>query len=184
MRHSTSILTVILVLTAMTAADSKVLAAYPEKPIRLVLPFPPGGGTDALARIIAPRLSDRLGQQIVVDNRAGAAGNIANGIVARAAPDGYMLLMGFSTTLMVNPQLYTLSFDVSKDLAPITQLATAQYFLVLHPSVTASSVEKFVALAEAKPGKLNYSSSGIGSPLHLAAELFKQRAGIHLVHIA
>lgn len=185
MRHSRSLLTVVLAVAALMLAGNKpVLAAYPDRPIRLVLPFPPGGGTDALARIIGPRLSDRLGQQIVIDNRAGAAGNIANEVVARAAPDGYTLLMGFSTTLTVNPQLYKLSFDVSRDLAPITQLATAQYFLVLHPSVSASSVKEFVALAKAKPGKLNYSSSGVGSPLHLAAELFKQRAGIDLVHVA
>ena len=109
-------------------------AAYPDRPIRLILPFPPGGGTDALARIYAPRLSESLGQPVIIDNRSGAAGNICNELVARAAPDGYTLGMGFSTTLTVNPQLYKLSFDVTKDLAPITQLATAQYILVVHPS--------------------------------------------------
>jgi tripartite-type tricarboxylate transporter receptor subunit TctC len=125
-----------------------------------------------------------LGQPFVIDNRAGAAGNIANEIVARAVPDGYTLLMGFSTTLTVNPQLYRLSFDVRKDLAPITQLATAQFFLVLHPSVEASSLKELIALAKARPGQLNFSSSGVGSPLHLAAELFSRRTGIELVHVA
>ncbi|MBI3938498.1 MAG: tripartite tricarboxylate transporter substrate binding protein [Betaproteobacteria bacterium] len=175
-----------LAVSALVVASAVHAAqpAYPTKPIRLVLPFPPGGGTDALARIFTPRLTESLGQTIVIDNRSGAAGNIANEIVARAAPDGYTLLMGFSTTLTVNPLLYKLSFDVHKDLAPITQLATAQYFLVLHPSVPAKSLKEFIALAKEKPGQLNYSSSGVGSPLHLAAELFKQRAGINIVHVA
>ncbi len=173
-----------LLLAASLCYTAPLLAQYPLKAIRLVLPFPPGGGTDALARIIAPRLAESMGQPFVIDNRAGAAGNIANEIVARAAPDGYTLLMGFSTTLTVNPQLYKLSFDVRKDLAPITQLATAQYFLVLHPSVQASSLKEFIALAKAHPRQLNFSSSGVGSPLHLAAELFSQRAGIELVHVA
>jgi tripartite-type tricarboxylate transporter receptor subunit TctC len=159
-------------------------AAYPTKPIRIVLPFPPGGGTDALARIIGPRLTERLGQPVVIDNRSGAAGNIANETVARAAPDGYTLAMGFSTTLTVNPQLYKLSFNVMKDLAPITQLATAQYILVVHPSVQATSVKELIALAKARPGQLAYSSSGVGSPLHLAGELFSQRAGVKLLHVA
>lgn len=156
---------------------------YPNKPIRVVLPFPPGGGTDALARIISPRLSEGLGQSIVIDNRPGAAGNIANEIVAKAAPDGYTLLLGFATTLTANPSLYKLPFDVIRDLAPVTQLGTAQFFLVLHPSVPAKSLKEFIALAKEKPGQMNYSSSGPGSPLHLAAELFKQRAGINIVHV-
>ncbi|MEA3155802.1 MAG: hypothetical protein QOK44_3391 [Betaproteobacteria bacterium] len=158
-------------------------AAYPTKPIRLVLPFPPGGGTDALARIIGPRLTESLGQPVVIDNRSGAAGNIANETVARAVPNGYTLGMGFSTTLTVNPQLYKLSFSVMKDLAPITQLATAQYILVVHPSVQAASVKELIALAKVRPGQLSYSSSGVGSPLHLAGELFSQRAGVKLLHV-
>jgi tripartite-type tricarboxylate transporter receptor subunit TctC len=173
-----------LVTAAVFLDGASVIAAYPEKPIRLVLPFPPGGGTDALARIMSPRLTENLGQPIVIDNRSGAAGNIANETVARAAPDGYTLLMGFSTTLTVNPQLYKLSFDVMKDLAPVMQLATAQYILVLHPSVQAASVKELIALAKARPGQLNFSSSGVGSPLHLAGELFSQRAGVKLVHVA
>jgi tripartite-type tricarboxylate transporter receptor subunit TctC len=173
-----------ILLVASLFYTAPLLAQYPLKPVRLVLPFPPGGGTDALARIIGPHMAERLGQPFVIDNRAGAAGNIANEIVARAVPDGYTLLMGFSTTLTVNPQLYRLSFDVRKDLAPITQLATAQFFLVLHPSVEASSLKELIALAKARPGQLNFSSSGVGSPLHLAAELFSRRTGIELVHVA
>ena len=169
---------------ALFFGSASAVAAYPEKPIRLVLPFPPGGGTDALARIMSPHLTANLGQPIVIDNRSGAAGNIANETVARAAPDGYTLLMGFSTTLTVNPQLDKLAFDVAKDLAPVTQLATAQYILVLHPSVQAASVKELIALSKARPGQLNFSSSGVGSPLHLAGELFSQRAGIKLVHVA
>lgn len=168
-----------------TGAAHAAQATYPTKPIRLVLPFPPGGGTDALARIISPKLTDLLGQTIVIDNRSGASGNIANEIVARAAPDGYTLLLAFSTTLTVNPLLYgKLPFSVQRDLAPITQLGTAQFLLVLHPSVPAKSVKELILLAKEKPGQLNYSSSGVGGPLHLAAELFKQRAGVNMVHVA
>lgn len=157
--------------------------AYPEKPVRLVLGFPPGGGSDTLARFMAPRLTATLGQPLVVDTRAGAAGNIASEFVVRAPPDGYTLFMGFATTLTVNPLLYKLSYDVQRDLAPIIHLGTTQYFLVLHPSVPAKSVKEFIALARQNPGKLNYASSGSGAPLHLAAELFKQRTGINLVHV-
>lgn len=157
---------------------------YPTRPIRLLIPFAPGGGADTLARIISPRLSEALGQQWVIDNRGGAAGNLAAETVARAAPDGYTVFMGFSTVLTVNPSLYKLSFNVEKDLQPVTLLATAQYILVLHPSVQASTLKDFIALAKQKPGSLNYSSAGVGSPLHLAAELFKKRAGVDMVHIA
>lgn len=158
---------------------------YPNKPIRVVLPFPPGGGTDALARIISPKLSEGLGQSIVIDNRPGATGNIAADIVAKSAPDGYTLFMSFSTVLTANKSLYSkLPFDPIRDFAPITQLATAQFILVAHPSVPAKSVSELIALAKAKPGSLNYASSGVGGPLHLAAEMFKRRAGIDMVHVA
>lgn len=165
---------------------SQVLAqAYPTRPVRMVLPFPPGGGTDALARIIGPRLSDALSQSIVVDNRPGAAGNIAAEIVARAAPDGYTLLLAFATVLTANPSLYRNPvFHAERDFDPITQIAVAQFILVVHPSVPVRSVAELIALARAKPGSLNYASSGVGGPLHLAAELFKSRAGIDIVHIA
>ena len=159
-------------------------SAYPTRPIRLLVSFPPGGGADTLARIVTPKFAQSMGQQWVVDNRSGASGNIAPEIVAHAAPDGHTVLLGFNTVLTVSPTLYKkLSFDVARDFLPVTQLAAAQYILVLHPSVPAGSLKEFIALAKAKPGQLNYSSSGIGSPLHLAAELFKNRVGVNLVHV-
>jgi tripartite-type tricarboxylate transporter receptor subunit TctC len=158
-------------------------AEYPTKPIRLLIPFAPGGGADALARIITPKLAESMGQQWVVDNRAGAAGNISAETVARAAPDGYTALMGFSTVLTVNPTLYKLPFDPARDLAPVTLLATAQYLLVVHPSVAAGSVKELAALAKQKPRALNFASAGVGSPLHLAGELFQSRAGVQLTHV-
>jgi tripartite-type tricarboxylate transporter receptor subunit TctC len=156
---------------------------YPSRPIRLLVPFAPGGGADALARILTPKLSESMGQQWVVDNRGGAGGNIAAETVARAAPDGYTVFMGFSTVLTVNPTLYKLGFDMARDLQPLTLLATAQYILVLHPSVQANNLKELVALLKAKPRSLNCASAGVGSPLHLACELFQKRAGVQLVHI-
>ena len=164
---------------AACAAD-----AYPVRPIRLLVPFAPGGGADALARILSPRLQETMGQAWVVDNRGGAAGNIAAETVAHAQPDGYTAFMGFNTVLTVNPTLYKLSYNVQKDLLPVTMLATAQYILVVNPSVPANSVKELIALAKQKPGALNYSSSGVGGPLQLAAELFSRRAGISMVHLA
>ena len=177
-------------LLCMIAAGVTVAGAaaadetYPTRPVRLLVPFAPGGGADALSRIITPKLHDALGQAWVVDNRGGAAGNIAAETVAKAAPDGYTVLMGFNTVLTVNPSLYKLPYSVTKDLQPVTLLATAQYILVIHPSVAATTLKEFIALAKQKPGSLNYASAGVGSPLHLAAELFKKRAGINMVHLA
>jgi tripartite-type tricarboxylate transporter receptor subunit TctC len=151
--------------------------------VRLVVPFAAGGGADTLSRIIAPKLSDALGQTWVVDNRGGAAGNLAAEIVADAAPDGHTVFMGFSTVLTVNPSLYKLRWNVERSFEPVTLLATAQYILVVHPSVKAGSLKEFVALARQKAGALNYASAGVGSPLHLAAELFKKRAGVDMVHL-
>ena len=166
--------------TVTLAADA---GAYAVRPIRLLVPFPPGGGADTLSRIITPKLSAALGQQWVIDNRGGAAGNIATETVAKAAPDGYTLLLDFSTALTVNPSLYKLPFDVIKDLQPIALLAGAQYMLVVHPSVKADNIKEFIELVKANPGKLNYASAGVGSPLHLAAELFKYRGGLNIVHV-
>lgn len=156
---------------------------YPTRPVRLLLPVAAGGGADVLARIITPKLQEALGQPWVVDNRGGAGGNLAMEIVARATPDGYTVLQGVNTFLTVNPILYKLSFSVEKDLQPVTLLATAQLILVVHPSVRANTLKEFIALAKQNPGSLNYASSGVGSPLHLAAELFKMRAGVNMVHV-
>jgi tripartite-type tricarboxylate transporter receptor subunit TctC len=150
----------------------------------MVLPFPPGGGTDALARVILPKMSQSLGQPIVIDNRAGAGGVLAADIVAKSTPDGYTLLMGSSTGVTAAPSLYKLPYDSIKDFTPITQFATAAFILAVHPSVAATTVNQLVALAKAKPGSLNYASGGIGSPLHLSAELFKSRAGVNILHVA
>lgn len=158
--------------------------SYPSRPVRLLVPFAPGGGADALARIITPRLHDALGQPWVVDNRGGAAGNLAAETVARANPDGYTVFEGFSTVLTVNPTLYKLPFSMEADLQPVTMLASAQYLLVVHPSVAANTLQELITLAKQKPNSLNYSTAGVGSPLHLAGELFKKRAGINMVAVA
>ena len=157
--------------------------AYPTRPVRLVVPFAAGGGSDAMARIISPKLTDALGQTWVVDNRGGAGGSLAAEIVAKAVPDGHTVFLGFATVLTVNPHLYKLAFDMGRDLAPATLLATAQYILVLHPGVPAATAKDFIGLAKQKPGGFNYSSGGVGTPLHLAGELFSRRAGIRMIHI-
>ena len=174
-------------IAAVAVSAGTALAAvpgdYPLRPVRLLVPFAPGGGADALARILTPKLTEAMGQQWVVDNRGGAGGNIAAETVARAAPDGYTVFMGFSTVLTVNPSLYKLAFSMEQDLQPVTLLATAQYILVVHPSVPASSVKDLIAVLKQKPKSLNFASAGVGSPLHLAAELFQRRAGVQMVHI-
>ena len=184
LRHFLAACVLLFAWVICSAASGAESIAYPTRPVRLLVPFAPGGGADTLSRIVTPKLHDALGQPWVVDNRGGAAGNIAAETVARAAPDGHTVFMGFNTVLTVNPSLYKLPYSVEKDLQPVTLLATAQYILVLHPSVSANTLKEFVALAKQKPGSLNYSSAGVGSPLHLAAELFKKRAGISMVHLA
>ncbi|MBI3918886.1 MAG: tripartite tricarboxylate transporter substrate binding protein, partial [Betaproteobacteria bacterium] len=131
------------------AADS----AYPARPVRLVVPFPPGGGVDATARIIAPKLSESMGQNWIVDNRLGAGGNVASEIVARANPDGHTVLMAIDTQLTANPSLYNLTFSVEKDLQPVVILAATDQILVVHPSVAAKTFKEFIALAKQKPGE-------------------------------
>ncbi len=150
----------------------------------MLLPFPPGGGTDGIARVILPKMSQALGQPIVIDNRPGAGGVAAADIVAKSAPDGHTLFMGSSTFVTATPSLIKLPYDAAKDFAPVTMFATAAFILAVNPQVAATSVSQLVTLAKAKPGSLNYASGGVGSPLHLAAELLKNRAGINIVHIA
>ena len=158
--------------------------AYPAKPIRLIVPFPPGGGVDGVARIAFQRLSELLGQQIVIDNRGGSVGMIAAAMAARAVPDGYTLFFGVTATQAITPHYYrTLPYDPVKDFAPVNLIAGAGYILVVHPSLAATTVKEFVALARAKPGALNFSSAGNGSTLHLTAELFRSMAGIDMVHV-
>ena len=155
---------------------------YPVRPIRMVVGFAPGGGTDLTARPVAAKLSDVLGQQVIVENRPGAAGNIATEQVARAAPDGYTILMGTIAALAINPSLYgNLRFDPETDLAPVIQVVDSTNVLALHPSVPASSVQELIALAKEK--SLSAGSSGVGATGHLAIELFNLMAGVKLVHV-
>lgn len=155
---------------------------YPDKPIRLVVPYAAGGGTDILARTVAGRVSEFLGQSLVVDNKGGAGGNIGADIVAKAAPDGYTLLMG-ANTIPINAALQKLPFDPVQDFVPVAALAAAPMVLVVHPSVAANSVRELIAQAKAAPGKLNYSNPGNGTPQHLAAALFSIMAGADITHI-
>ncbi len=170
---------------ALLVAQAQAAAAddYPSRPVRVLVPNPPGGGSDAVARILAQKLGERMGQQFVVDNRAGGGGIIANETVARANPDGYTLLLAFIGPVAISPALQKVPYDSVKDFMPVALVAAGQYMLVLHPSVPAKSLKDFVAYAKANPGKINYASAGNGSPLHLAAELFKARAGVNLVHV-
>jgi len=168
------------------AASAPILAQdYPTKSIRLVLGAAPGGSADAGARIIAPRLSQLLGQSVVIDNRPGANNNVATELVARAQPDGYTLLYAYSAALAVNPSLYEkLAFNPQKDFVPVQPIASFQFILVLNKAVAANSVKELVALIKSsKPGQFPYASAGVGSPNHLAAELFKSRTGVDFIHV-
>lgn len=164
------------------AAPAHAQPAYPSKPIRLIVPFPPGGGNDTVARGVGQRLSERVGQSVVIDNRGGAGGNIGMELAARAPADGHALVLGSFTTLVINPNVYKgLTFDTARDFAPITQLASSSLVLVIHPTVPSKTVKQLVALAKSQPGKLNYAAGSTAG--HLAGELFKMTAGIDVVHI-
>jgi tripartite-type tricarboxylate transporter receptor subunit TctC len=157
---------------------------YPVRPIRFVVPFTPGGSTDIVARVMAQKLSEVLGRQIVIDNRAGAAGNIAMELVAKSTPDGYTLVMGHIGTLCVNPSLYRkLPYDPVKDFAPISLVALVPNMLVVHPSLPPKSVPELIAYTKARPGQLNYGSTGPGGTPHLSVEYFKMMAGVDIVQI-
>jgi tripartite-type tricarboxylate transporter receptor subunit TctC len=156
---------------------------YPSKAVRVVVPFAPGGSTDFTARVISQQLSEQLGQSFVVDNRTGASGTIANGIVARSAPDGYTLMLADTSTTIVPGLFKSLPFDVARDFTPITQIIGGPNVLVVHPSLKANTLKEFIALAQANPGKLNYGSAGAGGLNHLMAELFKLAAKVNITHI-
>jgi tripartite-type tricarboxylate transporter receptor subunit TctC len=156
---------------------------YPSRPVRIVVGFPAGGATDIQARLMGQWLSDRLGQQFIIENRSGASGNIGTEAVARAAPDGYTLLQ-IVTPHAINAALYSnLSFDFIRDIAPVVCSARLGYVIVVHPSVPATTVPEFIAYAKANPGKINYGSAGPGTPQNIACELFKMMAGVNLVHV-
>jgi tripartite-type tricarboxylate transporter receptor subunit TctC len=165
------------------ARDVGAQDKYPSKPIRLVIPFPPGGGADAVARPLAPLMAEALGQSIVIDNRGGANGNLAAEIVAKAPPDGYTLLLA-NSSLTISRGLYAkLPFDPLTDLSPISLIGATPSLLATHPTVPARTVKEFVELAKARPGKLSYGSSGVGSTMHLGAALLQSMAGLDMVHV-
>jgi tripartite-type tricarboxylate transporter receptor subunit TctC len=170
-----------LLFAGMNLADAQ---PYPRRPVSLVVPFPPGAATDAFARVIARRMTDLLGQQMVVINRDGAAGVIGTDFVARAAPDGYTLVWGTSSGLAIMPALrQKLPYDPLRDFAPVSLGAKLAYVLVVHPSLPATNVKQLVAIARSRPGQLNFASAGTGGAPHLAGELFKTLAGIDIVHV-
>ena len=174
----------VLLLCAWLAASCAWAQPYASKPIKLVVPFPPGGSTDIFARPIAQRLSEALKQQVVVENRGGAGGTIGADAVAKSPPDGYTLLMGHIGTLAVAPSLYPkLPYDPRRDFAPVGMVASVANVLVVNPSVPARSVQELIALAKRDPDKLAYSSGGNGSAAHIAVELFKLRTGTRIVHV-
>ncbi|HET7595969.1 MAG TPA: tripartite tricarboxylate transporter substrate binding protein [Burkholderiales bacterium] len=172
------------IVAASLAGAALAQANYPTRPVRIIVPSSPGGGTDILSRLVAPGFSERLGQTAVVDNRPGAGSIIGNDIVAKSPPDGYTLLMGISTLAILPSMHKKLPYDAMRDLAPITQVIAAPNILVVHPSLPVKSVKDLIAFAKKHPGELNYGSAGLGTNPHLSMELFLSMTGIKMVHIA
>jgi tripartite-type tricarboxylate transporter receptor subunit TctC len=172
-----------LLLLTLAAAGSAVAQNYPTKAVRVIVPTSPGSGADIVARIFAQKLSENVGQQFIIDNRAGAGANLAAELTAKAAPDGYTLFIA-TPAHAINPSLYNrLSYDILRDFTPISQISSGYYCIVVHPSVPAKNVKELIALAKAQPGKLNYASAGPGNATHLAGELFKSLAHVDMVHV-
>jgi tripartite-type tricarboxylate transporter receptor subunit TctC len=158
--------------------------AWPQRTVRIVVPFAAGGTTDVVARAVARDLSDLWGQPVIVENRAGAGGNIGADVVAKSAPDGYTLLMTSGSIFTVNPHMYAkMPFDVKKDFVPVTNVASGPQLVVVHPSVPAKNLKEFIALAKSQPGKLNFGSAGVGSQVHMAGESFVDAAGVDITHV-
>jgi len=173
-----------LVASLAFAATTALAQPYPTKPIKLIVPFPPGGAVDVYARTVQPALAENLGQTIVIENKTGASGMIGADSVAKAAPDGYTVLVGNVATLAMNVGIYRkMTYSPVTDLAPVMQTVMVNYVLVVHPSVPAKNVAELVAYAKANPGKLSYGSSGSGSAQHMAAELFKAQTGADITHV-
>lgn len=163
---------------------SAVGQEFPAKPIRMIVPFAPGGPNDVLGRIVAQKMSEQMGQQVIIDNRSGAGGSTGTALAASAPPDGYTLLFSGTSSLAINPSLYPkLPYDALRDFAPVSLAGTAPSLLAVHPSVPARTVKELVAIAKASPGKLNYASGGVGGTPHLAGELFKSLGHVDVVHV-
>ncbi len=176
--------TLIAMAATATAFAQNAAGNYPDRPIRIIVTFPPGGPTDIIARTVGQKLAEKWGQPVVVDNRAGAGGNIGTDLAAKAAPDGYTLLLSNFGPLAISPFVYSkLPYDPVKDLAPITLAATAWFFVVTHPAVPVTSIKELIALAKAKPDQIAFASAGNASPSHLASALFQSNAGIRLIHV-
>src|SRR5215467_9650164 len=182
MRSFLSLLAGAAILLLALAAPAIAADDYPNRPVRLIIPFPPAGSNDVVGRLVAKQLSEKLGQQVFVDNRAGAGGVLGTQTAASATPDGYTLLV-ISIAHAVNPALYKLEYDPIKSFTPISILATGPNLLVVNPELNVKSVKELLALAREKPGDMNYASAGIGSFQHLGGELFKLTAGVNLVHV-
>jgi tripartite-type tricarboxylate transporter receptor subunit TctC len=169
---------------ALVVAPAAAQSGYPAKPLRFIVPFPPGGATDIITRTIAQKLSEQVGQPVVVENRPGAGGTIGSDLVAKAAPDGYTLLMATTSTHSIGPTLNPKTpYDVERDFAPVCEVATSANVLIVSPALGVNSVRELIAAAKAKPGQLNFASSGTGTIVHLSGELFKSMAGIDIVHV-
>jgi len=167
----------------LLALSHPALAQYPNRAVKLVVPFPPAGATDIVGRIVAQKLGEQMGQSVVVENKPGAGGSIGSDLVAKSAPDGYTLLMATSSTHSIGPALQKLPYDPLKDFAPITHVANVPNVLVVSPVLPVASVKELIAYAKARPGQLNFASSGVGTIVHLNGELFKMLAGVDLVHV-
>jgi tripartite-type tricarboxylate transporter receptor subunit TctC len=174
----------LMTLAALSPTRSVAQTAWPTHPVRIVVPFAPGGGADLIARMLSPHLQERLEQSFYVENRAGAAGRIGAGVVAKADPDGHTLLMTTESSIVIAPHIgVPMTYDPLKDFAPVSLLTRNPVILVVHPSAGATTLEDYIALARARPGQLFYASSGAGGPNHLAGEIFKQMTGLDIVHV-
>ena len=184
-RRAALYLALVGAVTGLAAAPGMSYAAYPDKPIRLVVPFPPGGATDVIGRVIGQKLGVALGQPVIVDNRNGAGGNIGADAVAKAAPDGYTILLGAITShsIMSTLEKATIKYNFEKDLVPVSIVGSVPLVFVVNPSVPAKTLKELIAYAKSKPGEMSFASSGAGGPQRMAGELFKRSAGIDMIHI-
>ncbi|MBM3341579.1 MAG: tripartite tricarboxylate transporter substrate binding protein [Betaproteobacteria bacterium] len=179
MRTGLAVVAAVMTLSAWPAAAQ----AYPTRPIRLIIPLPPGGGADFIGRVIGQKLSEQLGQPMIADNRGGASGAIAGELAARAAPDGYTLFLGYAASHGINPALSKLPYDALNDFTPVTYMAQSQNIVSVHPSFAPNSIKELIAAARAKPGQIVYASAGFGSATHLSAVLLAQMTGVSFTHV-